>query len=161
MTIRRRLMLWYSVALALALGAIAGTIYYEIFVEHPNVDLSWRLKAVGESPEEELAEALVFAGIPVAVLSLAVAWVLIRRAFAPVVRLKHAAERLPKVERQLQQWKERDGAHVAKLAEVRERMRRAERAAALSQEHLIATEAKLDVVEAALGVLDRRTRRPL
>jgi predicted nucleic acid-binding Zn-ribbon protein len=74
---------------------------------------------------------------------------------------EHAAERLPKVERQLQQWKERDGAHVAKLAEVRERMRRAERAAALSQEHLIATEAKLDVVEAALGVLDRRTRRPL
>jgi hypothetical protein len=51
--------------------------------------------------------------------------------------------------------------HAAKLAEVRERMRRAERAAAVSQEHLIATEAKLDIVEAALGVLDRRTRRPL
>ena len=74
---------------------------------------------------------------------------------------EHAAERLPKVERQLQQWKERDEMHVAKLAEVRERMRRAERAATLSQEHLIATETKLDIVEAALGVLDRRTRRPL
>ena len=74
---------------------------------------------------------------------------------------EHAAERLPKVERQLQQWKARDEMHAAKLAEVRERMRRAERAAALSQEHLIATEAKLDVIEAALGVLDRRTRRPL
>ena len=74
---------------------------------------------------------------------------------------EHAAERLPKVERQLQQWKQRDEMHAAKLAEVRERMRRAERAAALSQEHLIATETKLDIVEAALGVLDRRTRRPL
>lgn len=74
---------------------------------------------------------------------------------------EHAAERLPKVERQLQQWKARDEMHAAKLAEVRERMRRAERAAALSQEHLIATETKLDIVEAALGVLDRRTRRPL
>ena len=74
---------------------------------------------------------------------------------------EQAAERLPKVERQLQQWKARDEMHAAKLADVRERMRRAERAAALSQEHLIATEAKLDVIEAALGVLDRRTRRPL
>jgi hypothetical protein len=31
----------------------------------------------------------------------------------------------------------------------------------LSQEHLIATEAKLDVIEAAIIVLDGRTRRPL
>ena len=74
---------------------------------------------------------------------------------------ERAIERLPKIERQLQQWKARDEMHAAKLADVRERMRRAERAAALSQEHLIATETKLDVVEAALGVLDRRTRRPL
>jgi predicted nucleic acid-binding Zn-ribbon protein len=80
---------------------------------------------------------------------------------AKLADAEHAAERLPKVERQLQQWKARDEMHVAKLAEIRERMRRAERAAALSQEHLIATETKLDVVEAALGVLDRRTRRPL
>ena len=74
---------------------------------------------------------------------------------------EHAAERLPRVERQLAEWKARDEMHVAKLAEVRERMRRAERAAALSQEHLTATETKLDVIEAALNVLDRRTRKPL
>lgn len=71
----------------------------------------------------------------------------------------HAAERLPKVERELQQWKARDEKHVAQLAEVRERMIRAEHAAALSQEHLTATETKLDVIEAAIGVLDRRTRK--
>jgi predicted nucleic acid-binding Zn-ribbon protein len=80
---------------------------------------------------------------------------------ARLAEAEHAAERLPKVERQLQQWKERDEMHVAKLAEIRERMRRAERAAALSQEHLTATETKLDVIEAALNVLDRRTRKPL
>ena len=74
---------------------------------------------------------------------------------------ERAGERLPRVERQLQQWKARDEMHAAKLAEVRDRMRRAEKAAALSQEHLLATETKLDVIEAALGVLDRRTRKPL
>jgi predicted nucleic acid-binding Zn-ribbon protein len=78
-----------------------------------------------------------------------------------VAKAEHAAERLPKVEREMQQWKARDEKHVAQLAEVRERMLRAERAATLSQEHLTATETKLDVIEAALTVLDRRTRRPL
>ena len=78
-----------------------------------------------------------------------------------VGKAEQAAERLPKVERELQQVKARDDKHVAQLAEVRERMLRAEKAAALSQEHLTATEAKLDVVEAAIGILDRRTRRPL
>ena len=80
---------------------------------------------------------------------------------ARVAKAEQAAERLPKTERELQQWKARDEKHVAQLAEVRERMIRAERAAALSQEHLTATETKLDIIEAAIGVLDRRTRKPL
>lgn len=79
---------------------------------------------------------------------------------ARVAKAEQVAERLPRAERELQQWKARDEKHVAQLADVRERMIRAERAAALSQEHLTATETKLDVIEAALGVLDRRTRRP-
>ena len=78
-----------------------------------------------------------------------------------VGKAEEAAKHLPKVERELQQVRARDDKHVAQLAEVRERMLRAEKAAALSQEHLTATEAKLDVVEAAIGVLDRRTRKPL
>jgi len=78
-----------------------------------------------------------------------------------VAKAERAAERLPKVERELQQVKTRDDKHVSQLAEVRERMLRAERAATLSQEHLTATETKLDVVEAAIKVLDQRTRRPL
>ena len=76
-------------------------------------------------------------------------------------KAERAAAQLPKVERELQQWKTRDEKHTAQLAEVRERMIRAERAAELSQEHLTATETKLDVIEAAIGVLDRRTRQPL
>jgi predicted nucleic acid-binding Zn-ribbon protein len=78
-----------------------------------------------------------------------------------VGKAEQAAERLPKIERELQQWKTRDEKHVAQLAEVRDRMVRAEHAATLSQEHLTATETKLDVIEAALNVLDRRTRKPL
>lgn len=78
-----------------------------------------------------------------------------------LAKAEQAAARLAKAERETQQWKARDEKHVAQLAEVRDRMIRAERAAALSQEHLTATETKLDVIEAAIGVLDRRTRTAL
>lgn len=78
-----------------------------------------------------------------------------------VAKLEEAAERLPKVEREMQQWKTRDEKHVAQLADVRERMERAERAVALSREHLMATETKLDIIEGAVNVLDTRTRRAL
>lgn len=77
---------------------------------------------------------------------------------------KHAAtlaERLEKTERELQQWKARDEKHLGQLKEVRERMERAERAISLSREHLMATEAKLDIVEGAIGALDARTRAVL
>jgi len=78
-----------------------------------------------------------------------------------VAGAERAAEQLTKVERELKQVRMRDEKHRAQLADVRERMLRAEHAASLSQEHLIATEAKLDVIEAAIIVLDGRTRRPL
>lgn len=78
-----------------------------------------------------------------------------------LAKLEDSAERLPKLEREMQQWKTRDEKHVAQLAEVRERMERAERAVALSREHLMATETKLDIIEGAVNVLDTRTRRAL
>lgn len=68
------------------------------------------------------------------------------------------AERLAKAERELQQVTARDEKHLGQLKEVRERMERAEKAVALSREHLMATETKLDIVEAAIHVLDTRTR---
>jgi DNA repair exonuclease SbcCD ATPase subunit len=64
------------------------------------------------------------------------------------------AERLAKAEKQAQ----RADAYLAELREARERVERAEKAIALSREHLMATETKLDLVQAALTVLDQRTR---
>jgi predicted nucleic acid-binding Zn-ribbon protein len=78
-----------------------------------------------------------------------------------LAKAEEAAQRLPKAEREMQQWKARDEKHLGQLAEVRERMERAERAVALSREHLMATETKLDIVEGAIGVLDARTRAAL
>ena len=64
------------------------------------------------------------------------------------------ATRLAKVQRQAQ----RADTYLAELREARERVERAEKAIALSREHLMSTETKLDLVEAAIAVLDRRTR---
>ena len=75
-----------------------------------------------------------------------------------VRRQAHMADRLAKAERELQQVRARDEKHLGQLKDVRERMERAEKAVALSREHLMATETKLDIVEAAIHVLDARTR---
>jgi hypothetical protein len=64
------------------------------------------------------------------------------------------AARLAKAEKQAQ----RAEGYLAELREARERVERAEKAIALSREHLMATETKLDLVQAAITVLDQRTR---
>ena len=64
------------------------------------------------------------------------------------------AARLAKAQEQA----ERADLYRTELREARERIERAEKAIALSREHLMATETKLDLVEAAISVLDRRTR---
>jgi hypothetical protein len=72
-------------------------------------------------------------------------------------RAKHAdalAARLAKAEKQA----ERAEGYLAELREARARIERAEKAIALSREHLMATETKLDLVQAALTTLDQRTR---
>jgi len=69
-----------------------------------------------------------------------------------------AAGRAAKAERELEQVRARDEKHLAQLSEMRERVERAERAVALSREHLMATETKLDIIEGAISVLDSRTR---
>lgn len=69
-------------------------------------------------------------------------------------QFEKAAERLPRVERDLADAKDR----ITKLRDLKHALVRVERNAALSQEHLLATETKLDIIEGALAVLDRRTR---
>jgi hypothetical protein len=69
-------------------------------------------------------------------------------------RADRLAAQLAKAERRA----ERADRYRAELLEARERIERAEKAIALSREHLMATETKLDLVEAAIAALDRRTR---
>lgn len=69
-------------------------------------------------------------------------------------RNEKAAERLKVVEGELARARER----IAHLAALKEALASAEKTIALSREHLVATESKLDVIEGAITVLDRRTR---
>jgi signal transduction histidine kinase len=92
MTIRARLIWWYSAILLLAMLSIVAAVYYEIFVEHPV--LRQRMEGYRESPAEELSEALVFAVIPVTLIAFIVGGFLIRRALAPLTRFAQAVERI-------------------------------------------------------------------
>ena len=69
-------------------------------------------------------------------------------------RTEKAAERLPQVERELRRANER----IAHLSVLKDALAKAEKTIALSREHLIVTESKLDIIEGAITVLDRRTR---
>jgi hypothetical protein len=64
------------------------------------------------------------------------------------------AARLGKAQRQA----ERAEMYRTKLQEARARVERAKKAVAFSREQLLAIEMKLDLVEAAISILDRRTR---
>ena len=56
------------------------------------------------------------------------------------------------------EWKKKAESRGALIEELRARTHEAERAAASAREHLMAVEVKLDLVEAAIQILDARTR---
>jgi chromosome segregation ATPase len=56
------------------------------------------------------------------------------------------------------EWKTRADALTEEKLALRARLEEAQRAAINAREYLMATEAKLDVIESAIQVLDRRTR---
>lgn len=56
------------------------------------------------------------------------------------------------------QWRSRADALTRELHDLRERLDESRRIGALAREHLMATEVKLDLIEAAIQVLDTRTR---
>jgi len=58
-----------------------------------------------------------------------------------------------------EEWKERAVKLKDRLHSVRARLQQANQASKLAREHLMATEVKLDLVEAAIHVLDARTRK--
>ena len=70
-------------------------------------------------------------------------------------RAKAEAER---ANTQVEEWRTRAQALTTELREVRDRLEEARRVGTLAREHLMVTETKLDLIEAAIQVLDSRTR---
>jgi hypothetical protein len=69
-----------------------------------------------------------------------------------------AEARAQREEARAEELKGRGNALVAEMKEMRARLQDASRTGATVREHLMATETKLDLIEAALQVLDARTR---
>ncbi len=116
MTIRARLVLWYAGILLVGLLIVAGWTYYEMVLEHPGVGRV--MEQGGHTPLGELAEVLLFGGLPAMLLALVGGWFLMRRALAPVTTLTHAVEdiRADTLGRQLP--RSRNGDELDRLTEV-------------------------------------------
>ncbi len=90
MNIRLRLTLWY-VGLSLTSLAFLGCgLYYELIVER-QADI--KDHGFADSVQTEIADILLFYGLPVVFVTLAGGWWLTRRILAPVTRLTAAAEK--------------------------------------------------------------------
>lgn len=121
MTIRTRLVFWYSAIVFAALLLIAGWTYYEMVVAHPAIVQA--LAVDGHTPLEEFWEVLLYGGVPAVVLALVGGWFLMGRALKPLGTLTRAMEHM-----QLNTLGEplpRDGNHdeLDRLTEVFNRMR--------------------------------------
>ena len=91
MTIRARLTWCYAGILLLSLMVLAGVLHYEWLEQQQ------RLREAKTPPDpvwEEVGEIILYAGVPTVLLVLTAGWLLMRRAFAPVTTLIHAAERI-------------------------------------------------------------------
>jgi chromosome segregation ATPase len=79
-----------------------------------------------------------------------------------VVTAEEAARRAQseteRVRAQVDEWRTRAEGLSVQLRELRERLEESRRVGTLAREHLMATETKLDLIEAAIQVLDARTR---
>lgn len=75
-------------------------------------------------------------------------------------KAEHAATHGQRAEASAEEWKARALALKMQLRSLRERLDHANQATAMAREHLMGTEVKLDLVEAAIQVLDARTRKP-
>ena len=80
-------------------------------------------------------------------------------AAAANAKTERSAAHAKRAEASAEEWKARALALKEQLRSLRERLDHANQATALAQEHLMATEVKLDLVEAAIQVLDTRTRK--
>lgn len=86
MSIRTRLTLWYAGMLLGSLLLMGGVLHYELITE--------RERKTGEAPTEQIADVLLFYGVPtVVVLVLGGSW-LMRRALRPIEAFTTTAERV-------------------------------------------------------------------
>ena len=79
-------------------------------------------------------------------------------ASAASVKTERSASLTKRAEASAEEWKARAQELKTQLSALRERLNHADRATTMAREHLMATEVKLDLIEAAIHVLDNRTR---
>jgi chromosome segregation ATPase len=79
-------------------------------------------------------------------------------AAAANTKADRAAADAARAEARAEEWKTRSEALGAQVNALRERLDKANHATATAREHLMATEVKLDLIEAAIHILDQRTR---
>src|SRR5512135_2207950 len=97
MTIRARLILWFTGILFLSLLAMAILTYYELVAEPRSKIQRGQATASEEMQEngaEDLFVILAWCGLPALAISLVGGWWMMRKALAPVASLTTAAERL-------------------------------------------------------------------
>jgi chromosome segregation ATPase len=74
-------------------------------------------------------------------------------------KTERSAAHTKRAEAAAEEWKARALALKAQLHSLRERLSHASQSTTMAREHLMATEVKLDLIEAAIQVLDTRTRK--
>ena len=112
MTIRTRLTLWYAVVSLASLLAMGTAAYFEIARSRGEdlrkAGVTTELIATDQQEDfGEIAEILLWYGLPAALLALAGGWWLMKKSFAPVTDLTHAAEKI--TERSLRERLPRSG----------------------------------------------------
>ena len=93
MTLRRRILLCYSITLGLALAIVGFWSWFE-FQELYDEVMAGGIEAVhAQSPLEESAEIMLYGGVPAALLGIVIGTLMIRRALRPIEGLTEILER--------------------------------------------------------------------
>ena len=91
MKIGTRVSVWYACILIVSLILLTGGLYFELVIERRLHAEQGKLR---ESVEWEIAEVILFFGLPSALILLAGGWWAMRRALRPLDRLTSAAENI-------------------------------------------------------------------
>ena len=115
MTIRNRLTLWYGGVSLISILLMAGVMYYELVIERRAAKANGRHK---EPMEEEVAEIILFYGVPTALVATISGGWLLRKALAPLNDLTNAAERIHAYNLHEQLPRSRNRDEIDRLSEV-------------------------------------------